>query len=208
MLKDVKVFGIGFHKTATTSLSHALRHLGYQVTGPNHVKDADIAETYLAKARAISKEYDAFQDNPWPLVYKEMDQMWPNSKFILTVRDPDKWLKSQLGHFAHRVTPMRKLIYGDAHGCPAGNEARYVQVFNDHNAAVRSYFAGREGDLLEIDLTQSPDWDVLCDFLGVEAPSIPFPHRNPASRRQWRSKLSPKKLGKLYRKITGRPARK
>jgi hypothetical protein len=30
-----KVFGIGFHKTATTSLAKALSYLGYRVTGPN-----------------------------------------------------------------------------------------------------------------------------------------------------------------------------
>ena len=29
-----KVFGIGFHKTATTSLAKALSYLGYRVTGP------------------------------------------------------------------------------------------------------------------------------------------------------------------------------
>jgi len=68
-----KVFCIGFHKTGTTSLNVALNTLGYRVTGPNGVNDPDIAKNVLRMADDLVKRYDAFQDNPWPIIYKELD---------------------------------------------------------------------------------------------------------------------------------------
>ncbi len=198
-LKQTKVFGIGFHKTGTSTLTEVLRHLGYRVTGPNWTTEADIASTYLERCRERSKEFDGFQDNPWPLVYREMDAMWPGSKFILTTRNVDKWIASQVKHFGKRETPMRHMIYGNNHGCPAGNEQRYAQVFDSHIAAARSYFKGRDEDFLEIDLTVDSSWAPICGFLGVEEPSIPFPHANSASQRMNDGSLLRRVLRRLLR---------
>ena len=71
-MKKSKVFGIGFHKTATTSLKIALHTLGYNVTGPNGVNDPDIRNNINAMVEKISQKFDAFQDNPWPIVFKRM----------------------------------------------------------------------------------------------------------------------------------------
>ncbi|WP_260583193.1 sulfotransferase family protein [Sphingopyxis sp. PET50] len=179
-----KVFGIGFHKTGTTSLASALSVLGYRVTGPNDVSEPDIGETYLARTRALSEQFDAFQDNPWPLVYREMDAQWPDAKFILTLRDPASWIASQTGHFAHVSTPMREHIYGIGRGAPIGNEDHYVAVMEAHNAAVRDYFSDRPGKLLEMNLLAGDEWEKLCAFLDHPVPAVPFPHSNPAGGRR------------------------
>ncbi|TCM82643.1 sulfotransferase family protein [Rhodovulum steppense] len=178
-----KVFGIGFHKTATSSLKRALRQLGYRVTGPNHNHDQDIAWTFLDHARALSTRYDAFQDNPWPLVFREMDDMWPEAKFILTVRDPEGWIASQLRYFGEESTPMRELIYGPGRGSPLGNEAHYIATMQRHEAAVRAHFADRPGKLLVLDIVGGAGWDPLCAFLGVPVPRHTFPHANKAASR-------------------------
>jgi hypothetical protein len=120
-----KVFCIGFHKTGTTSMEQALRILGYRVTGPDHVHDPEIARTLHQVTAELSHRYDAFQDNPWPLVYKEMDALHPGSRFILTVRDEEKWYDSNRNHFRGKTTPMRELVYGPAAGRPKGNEEIY-----------------------------------------------------------------------------------
>src|SRR4030095_11714834 len=75
-----KVFCIGFHKTGTTSLAFALQRLGYRVTGPNGVNDPDIAKNVYAMAYALVERYDAFQDNPWPIIYEDLDKRYPGSK--------------------------------------------------------------------------------------------------------------------------------
>ena len=104
-----KVFCIGFHKTGTTSLAEALRMLGYSVTGPNFVEDKRILDQALALALEVTNRYDAFQDNPWPILYKEMDEAYPGSKFILTTRPTDRWIRSVVKHFGKKNTPMRQL---------------------------------------------------------------------------------------------------
>ena len=83
-----KVFGIGFHKTGTTSLALALRQLGYSVTGPNGVNDPNISQNARALVRDLVDQFDAFQDNPWPILFRELDEWYPNSKFVLTLREP------------------------------------------------------------------------------------------------------------------------
>ena len=110
-MEKQKVFGIGFYKTGTSSLAAALNHLGYNVTGPNGVADADIAQKFEEMAFRLAGRYDAFQDWPWPLVYQQMDKRYPGSKFILTERPVEKWLQSALKHSGNNISPMHQLVF-------------------------------------------------------------------------------------------------
>jgi hypothetical protein len=177
-----KIFCIGFHKTGTTSLDVALKNLGYRVTGPNGVDDPDIEKNVLDMAYELVEKYDAFQDNPWPIIYKQLDVKYPGSKFILTLRDPDSWIKSQVKQFGHKETPMRKWIYGV--GYPEGNEDIYIKRFKQHNIEVQEYFKDRPEDLLVMDFSKGDGWEKLCPFLGVDIPKISFPHANKSSERE------------------------
>jgi hypothetical protein len=177
-----KVFCIGFHKTGTTSLGVALAILGYHVTGPDGVNDPEIEKNVHAMTAELSRRFDAFQDNPWPVVYKEMDQAHPGSKFVLSMRSSESWIRSIVGHFGRAETPMRRWIYGA--GDPIGNEQTYVRRYEAHNAEVRAYFAQRPNDLLMMDLTAGDGWAKLCAFLGRTAPALPFPHEMSAERRK------------------------
>ena len=188
-----KVFCIGFHKTGTTSLDKALKLLGYRVTGPNNTKDPDIADKVHRLAAELAEKYDAFQDNPWPVLYREMDERYPGSKFILTMRKADAWIASQVRDFGRRETPMRRWIYGEEAGCPEGNEAVYVERYERHNREVLEYFRDRPNDLLILDLPRGDGWPELCEFLGEPVPERPFPHANKASAsraiKNWIDKL-------------------
>lgn len=177
-----KVFCIGFHKTGTKSLAHALKTLRYKVTGPNGTQDENIQQNIYNLAFDLVEQYDAFQDNPWPIVYKELDKKYPHSKFIYTFREPQSWIRSQVNHFGCKETPMRKWIYG--HGSPVGNEEIYLQRFEDHHHEVTRYFQNRSEDLLIMNLETGDEWKKLCSFLKVKVPSTPFPHVNKASERK------------------------
>lgn len=186
-----KVFCIGFHKTGTSSLDRALRILGYSVTGPNGQHDPDIASNVYAMAAALTKKFDAFQDNPWPIIYRWCHENYPDAKFILTVRDPERWYQSQ-GNFGENVTPMRKWIYGKNAGAPAGNREIYLARYNAHNAEVREYFRGNP-NFVEMDVTAGDGWEKLCALVGKPIPDVPFPHANPTRAR------TPKKVFFLKR---------
>ncbi len=190
----MKIFCIGFHKTGTSSFAKAVKTLGYRVTGSYGINDPDIAKNVYLIAHSLVKKYDSFQDNPWPIIYKELDEKYPNSKFVLTIRDSESWIKSQVRHFGRNETPMRKWIYGV--GCPEGNEEIYIKRFEKHNNEVIDYFKDRPDDLLVLDFAKGNGWEKLCSFLGTDIPDITFPHANKASDREKPNK----QIAKLLRK--------
>jgi uncharacterized membrane protein YkvA (DUF1232 family) len=188
-----KVFGIGFQKTGTSSLDAAFRILGYDtdkgvfinVSAKKQslwIEPPLTAGKVLAAVLPIAERRDAFSDNPWPLLFRKMDARFPGSKFVLTVREPQDWIASMVRHFGDNPSEMLRWIYGVRN--VRGNEARCVDVYEAHNAAVRAYFAARPGDLLQIDILSKPDWAGLCAFLEQPVPDVAFPHENAAERRE------------------------
>lgn len=181
MIVRAKVFGIGFQKTATSSLAAALYILGYNVTGFFGAHDPDIAEKVYDMAYDLADRFDAAQDTPWPVLYKELDQRYPGSKFILTVRPVDKWINSVVKHFKNQYVPAHEWIYGVR--TARGNEDVYIRRYEEHNREVIDYFVDRPGDLLIMDITQGDGWEKLCPFLGQEIPPLDFPAQNQAAER-------------------------
>src|SRR5690606_2600609 len=87
------------NKTGTTSLKIAMEEFGYIVGNEYHAKflfnDWIIRDFRSTVNYCKSAEF--FQDSPFSLPYTfiAMDQAFPNSKFILTVRDNDEqWYNS------------------------------------------------------------------------------------------------------------------
>lgn len=171
-----KVFGIGFQKTATTTLLEALRRLGYRCKDGGKALIPALQRGDLAPVFEVVDQYDAFEDNPWPLLYRELDARYPGSKFILTQRNEVDWLNSVVNHLGFGPDPMQKLVYGV--GFPAGFEDVFLERYRRHNAAVQAHFADRPGDLLVVDFCAGAGWQELCAFLGHEIPDAPFPHSN------------------------------
>lgn len=198
-----KVFGIGFHKTGTSSLGDALAILGYRVCEGFGYEDDDIAATAWPRARKLAEAHDAFEDNPWPLLYRELDAAFPGSKFILTWRDPENWLRSIVRHFGKDETAMRQWIYGAGH--PEGNEGIYMKRYLDHNSEVEEYFRARPQDLLKMNLKTEGNWETLCGFLGEPKPAAAFPYSNrgggevPGLLRTLKQSVAGRRVRRLWR---------
>src|SRR5699024_8992024 len=94
-----KIFGIGLNKTATTSLKSDVDELVYVV---GHQRTAELLMDYCAKRDFSSilcycKTAQFFQDVLFskPYIFVVLDHEFPNSKFILTVRDTaEQWYNS------------------------------------------------------------------------------------------------------------------
>lgn len=194
-----KVFCIGFQKTGTTSLSFALEELGYRVSSVYDQREpvTRLRETFVERGIERAKEFDAVQDMPWPLLFRELDEAFPGSKFILTMRDTDRWFNSIVTHFGANPAPLQQLTYGDDAAAPKGNEKRYREVYEQHNRDVLEYFADRPDDLLEFWLERGHGWAELGTFLELdEIPDGPFVRANTQNQR-----------ATLYRRIRKRLAR-
>lgn len=171
-----KVFGLGFHKTGTSTLATSLHKLGYAVCGQQNEKAKELLSGNITAFIELAKNYDAFEDDPWHLLYKEMDDAFPGSKFILTQRDVDAWYKSCLNHFYEDTTPIRDFMYGN--GAPKDHEEKFKQVYLQHQKEIIAYFKDRPDDFLIIDFTKGEGWEKLCPFLGEPLPNDPVPHAN------------------------------
>jgi hypothetical protein len=194
-----KIFCVGFHRTGTSSLRAALERLGYRVCGSVGTEEPDIAARVRDIAFGLLDRYDAVEDNPWPILFRELDERCPGSRFILTTRPADAWLRSVSRFFGPKTTPMRQWIY-DA-GSPLGNEARYVERFERHNREVLDHFRDRPHDLLVLRITEGEGWPELCGFLGRDVPLDPFPHMVPSKAPEQRSPQP--RAGRLRRLLTG-----
>jgi len=174
-----KVVGVGLGKTGTTSLAHCLTYLGY-----NHQwYDADLFLDYPHSTDNILdvlKHKDSCEDFPWPYLYKEIDELYPDSKFILTMREnPEIWYRSLCKHFARGGKNTQKLLaYG--HNSPLEDKQAHIDLYLRHSEAIQCYFAARPEKLLVVCWGQGDGWGEICKFLGHSVPPVPFPHANKA----------------------------
>lgn len=180
-MKDTKVFCLGFAKTGTNTLTQMLEPMGYRVAGYDqfrHFSKADVVtrDALLAHALEVMKDYDASQDSPWPIFYREMDAAFPGSKFIHVIRDSQRWLDSATNDFGGHPNPVRVPIYGSDR--PDGNEIGWLDRYETHNAEVAAYFADRPDDYLQMKLEGGINYKAVCDFLGEPYKGQKVPHAN------------------------------
>lgn len=177
----MKVFGIGLNKTGTSSLGHALRILGFK----NHVDGRpDLLKAWangqVEPILAEATKFNNFEDWPWPLVYQELFDAFPDSRFILTTRSSSEiWFNSLCKH-ADKTGPtqQRKLVYG--FDMPHDHRDEHIDFYNQHNANVISFFEKYAPEkLLKICWEDGQNWEKLCAFLELEVPEVDFPHVKP-----------------------------
>ncbi len=197
-MSNAKIFGIGFHKTGTTSLIQALKILEYKCKGSFGVSDPDISRNVYDRAFSQVDNYDAFIGHPWTVIFRELDERYPGSKFILTLRPAEKWIASMTKHFGGETTPMRTWVYGA--GCPEGNEQIYISRYEQHSRDVIEHFKNRPEDLLVLRLTEGDGWDKLCPFLGKDIPGVDFPYANKVNEREARFRIKRNPLLRIYTK--------
>ncbi len=198
-----KVFGIGSIKTGTTTLGIALKSLGL-----NHLHGGqETADTMMPFL--ISGEYkkiydtvdksDSFEDIPFCYgeFYRILLDRYPESKFILTVRDSESWVQSMISQFRSTGeefdSPLKKsykhgwmgayeyfkLTYGDI--IISQNKKYVIDTYEKRNEEVISFFEDKKDKLLVLDIPKNSsenNWKLLCNFLEKPIRNIPFPHSN------------------------------
>ena len=187
--KNQFVICVGFHKTGTSSLGAALTILNYRVKGITYRPLVPILSRNYNKVLKIIKNYDAVQDAPWFKIYKELDELIPNTKFILTIRDEESWYYSAIKQFGDLKSAQHEWIYGRGNGLLKHNKKNAIDVYRKHNSDVREYFKDRPDDLLILDFTKGNEWEKLCSFLNEDIPKISFPHSNKSATSKTKSEF-------------------
>lgn len=203
-LKKQKVFCIGFNKTGTTSIERALRDLGYKMG--NQRKALFLVDAYknrnFKKIVNFCRYAEAFQDAPfsWPYTFIPLEQAYPNSKFILSIRDDaDIWhqslVKFHSKKFGDGVNPLTKeqMLQNKR---PDGKtiwermtakfdlnpENPYqkdilISYYQNHNYNVLKYFRFKK-NLLVLNIKKENSYQEFCEFLNKKPQYEKFPWEN------------------------------
>lgn len=192
----LKVIGVGVGRTGTYSLKLAINRIGL---GPCHHMEEVLhhmpAQVPLWSAAAagepdwaqIYSGYGSAVDWPTACFYRDLLEAYPAAKFVLTLRDPERWAASfkatiytllagrdQAPPEMHAWLDMATDVIAKTGFPPGLDESRLARAFNAHNDAVRRTIPSRQ--LLVFEVREG--WPRLCDFLGTPIPDEPFPRTN------------------------------
>lgn len=203
-----KVFVIGFNKTGTTTLKRTLFLWGFKI-GDQRVACMmmeDYRDKRLERIFKLVETADAFQDIPFskPGLFKELDKQFPNSKFILTVRDSEEqWYNSLLNFHSKKVgrkppteedlAKVNNIYKGwlldsmkitwDYPKVDLYDEVSYKKKYLAHIEDCRAYFKERPNDFLEINVGNEKDFVRLKTFLNVQTNMKTFPWVNQTKKK-------------------------
>ena len=183
-----RIFGVGMHKTGTTSLHAALNILGFDCV---HWKSARWAKAICEQIRATGRSatlerHYAVTDYPVPLFYRELDRAYSGSKFILTVRNELQWLDSVRRHWSYEHNRYRAQwdtdyfthrLHTEIYGQRQFDADLFLTKYRAHNAAVTRHFDGRS-DFMVLDIDAGGCWQKLCAFLDRPVPPVQYPIEN------------------------------
>ncbi|KAI8074471.1 P-loop containing nucleoside triphosphate hydrolase protein [Gongronella butleri] len=202
----LEIIGAGLGRTGTHSLYLALNKLGYKTHHfieiiENEDQDVDVWNHAHDHPNSpdtdwenVYARYDAAIDFPTCMFYKELMDLNPDAKVILTVRSSESWYKSICNtifnyYFADEPPTFSKDHLGSAlkmeQHCTLGgvlerdhrnirDKALMCDLFEKHNAEViKTVPADR---LLVMNLGDG--WEPLCRFLGKPIPDEKYPFSN------------------------------
>lgn len=224
---SLKVVAVGYGRTGTYSLKLALDDLGFPTLHTQHLYEHQqimgmwTDQVFLPSIRSrtttmgkpnfdlIRKNgFVATADLPMALYFEEIQELYPDCKFILTTRENSEvWFRSwttlttsitettNLGGFffstARRYSQYLRWLYSVVNKdptyltipspLPPQNKEVAIQSYEEHNSRVREII--KPHNLLEYDVKQG--WEPLCTFLEIsDCPTTPFPKTNSARQLQ------------------------
>ncbi len=194
-----KLFIIGLPRTGTTSISVALLDYGFKVAHTAYTKRAfELA--------------DVVSDAPCFCDYKQLDKLFPNSKFVYLDRALTTWVPSMqmlLNKMLPELTPKTGYLNPVLKRCintsfqlattadPLSGQ-HLAACYLEHQHSVFNYFAGR-ADFLHINISQSGSLKNLLQFLEISAGDVgDFPHLNVGKQvDNWQQLKHPNKINSL-----------
>jgi Sulfotransferase domain len=204
----VRLIGAGLPRTGTLSQKVALEMLGlspcyHMVNVLGNLDETPVWRRALEGEQPWDQIFDGFEatvDWPGSYFYKELTEAYPDAKVLLSVRDPEGWVRS-----------MRETIWGlfyddvlirdlSTARCRVDPKWRaYIDLMIEmwqrsgliddaENTTSESMMAALERFDEEVKATVPSDrllvwsvgdgWEPLCEFLELPVPDTPFPHLN------------------------------
>jgi hypothetical protein len=200
----MKIFGIGYNKTGTTSLSKIMNNNNI-ITAPQTPFEYNLESFFYKNYSTFTEmikndyyQYSFFQDVPFslPNFYKILDKEFKDSKFILTIRDNEnEWYDSLIRFYKKKFVNFynpKKIngylydgvvfkILTEIYGAPKTNpycEITLKKSYIEHIENVNEYFKYRKKDLLVLNLKDKEVIPQIENFLNINFINKEIPHLN------------------------------
>lgn len=196
---SMKLIGAGYPRTGTLSAKMALEQLGVGPCYHFHTlferpQDIDAWQATADGTRpdwkALFADFHAAIDWPVSLFYRQLTQVFPEAKVVLTIRDGEAWYKSMRdtvyfasrrvmgapeGSILHKIGRLNDTLgwQGHFHG-GFEEKGQAISVFERHTEQVKETVPAERLLIWEV----KDGWEPLCQFLGVPVPESPFPRVN------------------------------
>lgn len=193
---SLNLIGAGVGRTGTYSLKLAINQIGL---GPcHHMEEVlhNMPEQVPLWSAAASGQpdwsriyfgYKSSVDWPTACFFRDLVKEYSTAKFVLTVRDPERWADSfsatiykllesidQAPQEKRAWLKMASEVIAKT-GFPLGlDRDELIQAFISHNKAVKEAIPANR--LLEFEVKDG--WQPLCDFLEAPVPTADFPRTN------------------------------
>jgi len=155
-----KIFIIGFNKTGTKTLDtyfkknkipsiHWAKGQLAQQIKHNHEKGIELLINY--KRFIVFSDMEDFSNLNYAHVtyFKELDKTYPDSKFILNIRDVDNWIESRNNHSRGRYL---KILCQKLNLTKQELNQKWKDDFYNHKKNVITYFSDKPNKLLIYDI--------------------------------------------------------
>ena len=203
----MKVIGAGLPRTATLSQKIALEMLGvapcYHMV--NVLAELDQAARWRSAVFGecspgeILDPFEGTVDWPGSFFYRELAEIYPDAKVVLSTRDPESWARSMRetiwGLFyddilIRHLSAARSVVDAPWRGYMELMESMWERsgLIEGPSTSLEYMAASFERYCDEVKATipserllvwtASDGWEPLCEFLGVGVPDTPFPRVN------------------------------
>lgn len=212
LFKKKKIFCISYQRTGTTSVGQFFEDFGYKVARYDNKRSTEWSALrfkgdyeHIFNSKSF-KQNQVFEDNPWWELdfYKVLFQRFPNSKFILLTRNPDKWFDSMMNHSNGKTlgnTFMHSRLYGREEEfydkfpkmnyyatldsidnlleLNENHREKYTSIYNLRNKEVLDFFnAFSQNSLFTCSLEDRAKWSKLGRFFDIKVPEDYEVHMN------------------------------
>ena len=179
----VKIICVGQPKTGTKSFAYIFNMLNYKVCSnpiccyPNDeyiLLDNNIkyyACDDITINNIINKNitlFDVFHDIPYSFNYEYIYKLYPDSKFILLLRDEESWFKSLFNYQSISGATNENILYKlyGYKNITYDNYNDIISKYNKYNEDIINFFSDKKDSLLIINLINC--WDKSNEIKKLE----------------------------------------
>jgi len=185
-MKD-KVIGLSLARSGTQSLAKLLSFYQYKTVHwidsryENQSLSIKTKDDLCNFVELFEKDYDAFTDITFSILYDFFHIKYPDAKFILITRDKNDFLNSVKRHIlahekmgiSNKIHPIANVVFNQyislnhKHMKEVTDE-QLIHIYDSHNEAVLNYFKDSK-NFIHLDLNDKNLSEKISTFLNTDS---------------------------------------